>query len=509
LGSLQLRRLPRYPYFAPEDLRYGPQHSAVPRIDISFCRPFDAWNVLISDAPLAVPMSASQRLFGTNGVRFVPGVTHDLDFVIRLAEAVGTYFGEGEVLQGQDGRSSSPALANAAVSGLMSSGRDVAEAGVVPTPALQYAVKAMGLKGGVMITASHNPPQYNGIKVVGQDGVEVPRLDEQRIEKVFHDGSQNKADWKSIGVARPEPSVVRAYNNGIVSKVNPKLIAERKFTVVMDLGNGAQCVAAPYMVEGLGCKLITLNSILDGTFPGRGPEPTPSTLGELSQAVKSVGADLGVAYDGDGDRSIFCDESGRVLWGDQSGCLIADYLMERNPHSTVVTTVSSTQAIEAIAKKRGGKVIRTRVGSVDVSRAMLERRALLGFEENGGFIYSPHIAVRDGGMTTALMLECLAARGMAISKILAFAVPKYFQAKTKLETDRRKTAQVMKTVERQVKGEIERIDGLKIWTDEKSWALVRPSGTEPIIRIFTEADTQTKADALLKKFVRVVKAASA
>lgn len=455
-------------------------------------------------------MSVSkQRLFGTNGVRFVPGVTHDLDFVIRLAEAVGTYFGEGEVLQGQDGRSSSPALANAAVSGLMSSGRDVAEAGVVPTPALQYAVKTTGFKGGVMITASHNPPQYNGFKVVGQDGVEVPRLDEQRIEKVFFDGSQNKADWKSIGTARPEPSVIRTYIGGITSRVNPKPIAERKFTVVMDLGNGAQCAAAPYLVEGLGCKLITLNSILDGGFPGRGPEPTPSTLGDLSQAVRSVGADLGVAYDGDGDRSIFCDEGGRVLWGDQSGCLIADYLMERNPDSTVVTTVSSTQAIEAVAKKRGGKVVRTRVGSVDVSRTMLERKALLGFEENGGFIYSPHIAVRDGGMTTAMMLECLASRGMAFSKALAFAVPKFFQAKTKLEIDRRRTDKIMKAVERQAKGEIERIDGLKAWTDERTWVLVRPSGTEPIIRIFTESESQAKADSLLKRFVRLAKAASA
>jgi len=453
--------------------------------------------------------ASQQRLFGTNGVRFVPGVTHDLDFVIRLAEAVGTYFGEGEVLLGQDGRSSSPALANAAVSGLMSSGRDVAETGVVPTPALQYAVKAMGFKGGVMITASHNPPQYNGIKVVGQDGVEVPRLDEQRIEKIFFDRSQSKADWKSIGVARQEPSVVRAYNSAIASRVNPKPIVERKFTVVMDLGNGAQCIAAPYLVEGLGCKLITLNSIIDGAFPGRGPEPTPATLGELSQAVRSVGADLGVAYDGDGDRSIFCDETGKILWGDQSGCLIADYLMERNPDSTVVTTVSSTQAIEAVAKKRGGKVIRTKVGSVDVSRTMIERRALLGFEENGGFLYSPHIPVRDGGMTTALMLECLAARGMAFSKSLAFSVPRFHQAKTKVEIDRRKTSQVMKAVEAQAKGEVERTDGLKIWADRKSWALVRPSGTEPIIRIFTESESQAQADSLLKKFVRVVKAASA
>ena len=453
--------------------------------------------------------AAQQRLFGTNGVRFVPGVSHDLDFTINLGEAIGTYFGGGELLVGQDGRVSSPALANAAISGLMSSGRDVAEAGLVPTPALQYAVKTMGFKGGVMVTASHNPAQYNGLKVAGSDGVEVPRLDEQRIEKIFFDRSQTKADWKTIGVARPEPSVVRNYIAGILSKVDSKLIAGRKFTVVMDAGNGAQCVAAPYLVEALGCKLITLNSVVDGTFPGRGPEPTPEMLKDLSAVVRSVGADLGVAYDGDGDRSIFCDEEGRILWGDQTGCLIADYVLEKNPGGTIVTSVGSSQAVEIVAKKRNARVLRTRVGSVDVSRTIIERSAVFGFEENGGCMYMPHLPVRDGAMTTALMLECLASRGMAFSRALAFSVPRFFQAKTKIDVDRKKVDSVMRIVERQAKGEIERIDGVKVWTDERSWVLVRPSGTEPLIRVFAESDSQELAELLVKRFAKVVKAASA
>ncbi len=248
---------------------------------------------------------------------------------------------------------------------------------------------------------------------------------------------------------------------------------------------------------------------MDGTFPGRGPEPTPDTLKDLSVAVKSVGADLGVAYDGDGDRSMFCDEDGRVLWGDQTGCLIADYVLEKHPGGTVVTSVSSTQAIEIIAKKRNAKVLRTRVGSVDISRTMLERKAVFGFEENGGCMYMPHIPVRDGGMTTALMLECLSAKGMAFSRALAFSVPKFFQAKAKVEVDRRKVDSVMRAVERQAKGEVERIDGVKVWTDEHSWVLVRPSGTEPLIRIFAESESQDRADLLVKKFTRVVKTASA
>ena len=455
-------------------------------------------------------MAASQqRLFGTNGVRFVPGVSHDLDFVINLSEAIGTYFGSGEILLGQDGRLSSQALANAATSGLLSSGRDVAEAGLVPTPALQYAVKAMGFKGCVMVTASHNPPRYNGLKVSGSDGVEVPHLDEQRIEKIYFDKSQTKADWKTIGVARNEPSVIRTYLNGIRSRVDAKAIAERKLTVVMDLGNGAQSVAAPYLVEALGCKLITLNSVVDGNFPGRGPEPTPDTLKDLSSAVRSVGADLGVAYDGDGDRTLFCDENGVVLWGDQSGCFLADYVLHKHKGGTVVTSVASSQAIEAVAKKHGAKVIRTKVGSVEIARTIIERGAVFGFEENGGCLYAPHIAVRDGGMTTALMLECLARKGMSFSKSLAFIVPRFYQAKTKVEVGPKSVPAVMRAVERLAKGEVERIDGLKIWTDARSWVLVRPSGTEPIVRIFAESEAQQGADQLIRKFERVVKSASA
>lgn len=450
-----------------------------------------------------------QRLFGTNGVRIVPGVSHDLDFVISLSEAIGTYFGAGEILLGRDGRVSSPALANAAISGLLSSGRDVAEAGIVPTPALQYGVKAMGFKGGVMVTASHNPPHYNGVKVAGSDGVEVPRLDEQRIEKIFFDRSQTKADWKTIGVSRSEPSVVRTYLKGITSRVNAKAIADRKLTIVMDLGNGAQALAAPYLVESLGCKLITINSVVDGTFPGRGPEPTPDTLKDLSSAVRAVGADFGVAYDGDGDRAIFCDEEGKVLWGDQSGCLIADFVLRAHPGSTLVTTVASSQATEAVAKKHGAKVLRTRVGSVDVSRMIIERGAIFGFEENGGCIYGPHIAVRDGGMATALMLECIAGRGMSFSKVLSFVVPRYHQAKTKVEVNPRKVEAAMRSVERQAKGEVDRTDGIKVWTDERSWVLVRPSGTEPIIRVFAESESQEGAEQLVKRFVKVVTAASA
>jgi phosphomannomutase / phosphoglucomutase len=447
------------------------------------------------------------RLFGTNGVRFIPGVTGDMGFALKLAESIGTYFSEGEILVGRDGRLTGQMMLSSVTAGLMSSGRNIAESDMVPTPALQFATKALGYRGSVMITASHNPSQYNGIKVMGPDGVEISRLDEQRVEKIFHDGSATKANWKDVGTARPEPSVIRTYLNGIASKVNAKLIAERRLKVVVDPGNGAQSLAAPYLLEALGCKVITVNSIIDGSFPGRGPEPTPENLRDMVVAVRASNADLGVAYDGDGDRSIFCDEGGNLYWGDQTGSLIADYLLERNPASTIVTPIASSQIIEIVAKKRGGKVIRTRVGSVDVSRTIIERKALMGFEENGGCFFPSHLPTRDGGMTTAMMLEVMATRAAPLSRLIAAAFPRFFQTKTKVPIDPTKVREIMRKIERQGDGKVEKVDGVKVWVDDKTWALIRPSGTEPIVRIFVESETKEKADSTAKKFVKAVKAA--
>lgn len=447
------------------------------------------------------------RLFGTNGVRFIPGVTGDMSFTLKLSESIGTYFDQGDILVGRDGRLTGQMMLFSVTAGLMSSGRDIAESEMVPTPALQYATKALGYRGSVMITASHNPPQYNGVKVMGPDGVEVSRLDEQRIEKIFHDGSASKANWRNVGTSRPETSVIRTYINEIISKVNAKLIQDRRLKVVVDAGNGAQSLAVPYLLESLGCKVITINSIIDGSFPGRGPEPHPDNLRDLVVAVRASNADLGVAYDGDGDRSIFCDEGGNLYWGDQTGALLADYLLERNPNSTVVTPVSSSQVIEAVAKRRSGKVIWTRVGSVDVSRTIIERKALMGFEENGGGFFPSHLPTRDGGMTTAMMLEVIATRAAPLSRLIAAAFPKFFQTKTKVPVDPTRVREIMKKIERQGDGKVEKVDGVKVWIDEKTWALIRPSGTEPIMRIFVESETKEKADSTAKKFAKAIKAA--
>jgi phosphomannomutase/phosphoglucomutase len=452
----------------------------------------------------------SRRLFGTNGIRGIPGKDLTLEFVTEMAQSIGSYFsGSKSILIGKDVRNSSPALSKAVLSGVLSSGTNAEEADIAPTPAHQYAVRTLGYNGGIVVTASHNPSQYNGMKVVGKDGVEISRETEKEIESIFFAKKYRKADWKSIGRSGRETRVIENYIQGILSQVDASKIRESQATVVMDIGNGAQAVTAPYLGERLGCKIITINGQPDGNFPGRGPEPTPANLKDLCEAVKVYNASFGVAYDGDGDRSIFCDENGEIYWGDRTGSLLVDFLLQKHKGGPVVTTVSTSQLVGIIAKNHGANVIWTTVGAVDVSRAMVNNQAPLGLEENGGFFYGPHIPVRDGAMTTALILDALADRKMSFSKAIG-TLPMFFQKKAKYECPNEKKSSVMGYLETYSKeGKIDRTDGLKIWVDDHTWILLRPSGTEPLIRVYAESDDRDKLDSTYEKFQSLVKEAIA
>lgn len=454
-------------------------------------------------------MAATPRkYFGTNGIRGIPGKDLTLEFVAEMSQSIGTFFGNSKpVLVGNDFRNSSPSLAASVLSGLLSSGNNTNTAGPAPTPAHQFGVRTLGYGGGIIVTASHNPAQYNGIKLVGSDGVEVKREDEAAVELIYLEKRYNKPDWQSVGKSGKETRIVENYITGIMSQVNVSRISERKFTIVLDIGNGAQAVAAPYLCERLGCKVITINGQPDGNFPGRGPEPTPTVLKDMCEAVKSYHADFGVAYDGDGDRSLFCDENGEIYWGDRTGSMLADYLLSKHPGGPVVTTVSTSSLVGVIAKNHNAKAIWTTVGSVDVSRAMIDNRAPLGLEENGGFFYGPHIPVRDGAMTTALVLETLAARKISFNQAIS-RLKQFYQKKSKFECPREKRPAVMKIVEEKAQksgARIDRTDGLKIFTDENSWILLRPSGTEPIIRIYAESDDQEKLDKMYNEYEQILK----
>ena len=441
------------------------------------------------------------KYFGTNGIRGVFPEDFTLEFVHDMTLAIGTYFGGGPVLIGYDGRESSPAICKIASSALNSIGIDCNIAGIIPTPCLEFAVKSLGYSGGLMITASHNPPQYNGIKPAAKDGVEISREDELIIEDIYIKKTwlQKPARW---GITGTEDRAIPTYLKGIISHVDSKLIESRHFKVVLDLGNGAQAVSAPNFCALLGCQTSLLNEIIDGTFPGRGSEPTPQNLSELSRMVRENNADMGIAFDGDGDRSIFCDDKGDILTGDKSALVLARHILKKNPSSLVVTCLNSSSSIEVLAKQYDSQVIRTKVGSVEVSRKMVPTGALIGFEENGGFMYGRHNQVRDGCMTLALMLDLLATSARPLSEETA-CLPPSFTAKDKVPCPADTVSHLISSL-RDEFPDSDTFDGIKITVDSKNWVMIRPSGTEPIVRVYAEAESQERLDALMSEFLAKV-----
>jgi phosphomannomutase/phosphoglucomutase len=439
------------------------------------------------------------RLFGTNGIRGVFPDTLSLQFIHDITLSIATYFGKGPVLVGYDGRESSPLIAKLVCSTLNEGGLDCSNGGLVPTPALEFATKKLRYAGGIMITASHNPPEYNGLKPVAGDGVEISREDESAIEDIYFGKKWIRA-IKRLGKTGQERRIIDTYIAGITSHIDSKKIRQKKFKIVLDLGNGAQAMAAPKLCAELGCQTFLINQRIDGRFPGRGSEPTPQNLQKLSKTVVGKKADLGVAFDGDGDRSLFCDENGTILSGDRSALLLANYILQKNPHSKIVTCLNSSSLTEEIAQKTKAKVIRTKVGSVEVSRRMVPENALLGFEENGGFMYGRHNAVRDGCMTLGLLLDLLAKSGRTVTGELRL-IPKSYTTKDKVKCTRQQAKKLIESLKKEHRN-YDTTDGIKIIFDEKNWVMVRPSGTEPIARIYVEADSQEKLDSLMSRYLK-------
>jgi phosphomannomutase/phosphoglucomutase len=427
------------------------------------------------------------------------------DLVIDLSYAIATYYKKGPIVVGYDGRRSSPVVSRLVRATLNSAGLDVADAGLVPTPCLQYAAKRLGYRGGIMITASHNPPEYNGIKPAASDGVEISREDELAVEDVYY--SKKFAQMAGHGRQYIDDSIVPAYMEKVLSLVDADKIRAKNFTVAMDTGNGAQAVVAPMIAKKLGCKVIVINGYIDGDFPGRGSEPTPDNLGVLAEAVRNGKADFGVAFDGDGDRSIFCDDKGSIYWGDKTGSLLArNLLAQRHKGAEIVCPVNTSMVLSKVAEESGIKVVHTKVGSVEVSREMVSRRAPMGLEENGGFMYGPINEVRDGAMTTALVLDMLAATGESFSRLVE-KLPRTFQLKTKFSCSSREVVErvVQACVEHGSPKRIETMDGAKIWIDDETWLMVRPSGTEPLIRMYAESTDKALLDSKVDEYSRIVR----
>jgi phosphomannomutase / phosphoglucomutase len=454
-------------------------------------------------------MTSAPRLFGTNGIRLVVGESLTAPFVTDVAEAIAAQFEPGDpIVVGWDGRTSSVAFARLIGSTLALAGHRVIEVGLLPTPAIQFNVRRLGAQLGVIVTASHNPPEFNGVKCIAADGLEVPRAVEVAIEEGVARHAVAAVPYPRIGPIGSDSHGAQAYIDGILKQVDVERIRARHFTVVLDCGNGASVPTSPALLRHLGCRVVTLNGHVDGTFPGHLSEPTEAHVQDLLRVVPASGADLGIAHDGDADRAIFVEPSGRYVPGEEMLTLLARDAVAQHHGGIVVTPISASQAVEDAVTPLGGRVLYTPVGSPSVTHAMQEHHAVFGGEENGGLIFPRFQLARDGGMTAAGVLDLLARSGGALPDLLK-EIPRYTLLKIKIDCAIEWRERALARATETLKAESERvvtIDGVKaIYPD--GWILLRPSGTEPLFRIFAESKDPERARSLSERGANALRAA--
>ncbi len=464
------------------------------------------------------------KLFGTSGIRgkVVEEVT--LELAVDVGMAVSTHIrGENfiqndlkntenlnntkkglntkkgkkpkcKVVVGYDTRTSSEMLENAVVSGILQCGCDVLRLGMAPTPLVGYATMKLGANAGIMITASHNPPEYNGIKLWNPDGMAYRQEQGRKIETIIHRKTFSKASWKEIGKIKDVKGIRSRYIADLVGSVDIK----PGLKVVLDCANGAASHISPLVLRKAGCSVVTINSQPDGFFPGRMPEPSPQNLHELMKVVKATGADIGIAHDGDADRMVAIDENGRIADFDK---LLA--LISREIGGKVVTTVDASVCTDRCMKEVGGEVIRTKVGDVHVAEAVARENASFGGEPSGTWLHPDFCMCPDGILSALRVIELVQKNG-PLSKLLDM-IPSYPTIRDKINCKKSQKKMIMARVEAELPDmfegvvDVNRIDGVRISMKDDSWVLIRPSGTESYIRITLEAVNEAKAVKIRNK----------
>jgi phosphomannomutase/phosphoglucomutase len=445
-----------------------------------------------------------KKLFGTFGVRRIANEVLTPEFASLLAASYGSLV-QGKIAIGGDTRTSTQMIKYAITAGLLSSGCEVVDLGILPTPAVQYAVKNY-YDGGIIVTASHNPPRYNGIKFVDEFGIGIEDEMEIAIEEMYFNRTPKRTHWGKIAKVYENNRIIDEYLDEVIKRVDSESIKKAKLKVVLDCGSGAGCLTSPYLFEKLGCEIITLNCQVDGFFPGRDPEPIETNIGDLIATVKELKADIGIAHDGDADRTICVDEKGNFVLGDKTFALVEKQMLKENNGGLIVTTVATSSAIYDIAEDYNGQVIATAVGDLIVSRKLKDENGLFGGEENGGLIFPDFVYGRDAALSAVKVLEAIVKEKKPLSKLVE-ELPVYYSQKMKIECDDDIKQEVMNKIAEEVSTlgyDIDRTDGVKIFKDE-GWVIIRPSGTESIFRCFSESKSEQQAEEMAKWGISLIK----
>ena len=432
-----------------------------------------------------------------SGVRGVVGDSLTPTLLARFAQAFGTYAGPGTVVIGRDTRASGEMVRQAVVAGLLSSGGRVVDLGVCPVPTVQLLVRARRARGGIAITASHNPAEWNALKFINSAGLFLTNAQARQLLDIYHQGEYRKVAGSEMRGVEPSPGAIDLHVRAILDALGPvPQVSGRRLRAAVDSCNGAGSVVAPRLLEALGVEVVALNVTPDGTFP-RGAEPVEENLGALCAAVGERGCDVGFAQDMDADRLAVVSERGAAVGEEYTLVLAARYVLgrERGP---VVANLSTTSALDAVARHFGCPVYRSKIGEANVAEEMTRRGAVIGGEGNGGVIYPRVNFARDSLVGMALVLHLLAETGQTVSALLS-ELPRSFMVKEKLacRSDRIRAA-LAAVRDAYAPRPMDLRDGVKV-TVPDGWFLVRGSNTEPIVRIVAEAETEGRARALVEE----------
>jgi phosphomannomutase len=438
-----------------------------------------------------------------SGVRGIVGESLTPEVAVRYAAAFAEYAGRGPVVLGRDGRITGGPIANIISSTLLSMGCDVIALGVVPTPTIGWTVAQKKTAGGISVTASHNPMQWNGMKFIGPSGMFLDGPQNVRLQEILSGAPPRYVGWEKVGRHMKDDAAAGRHLDAVLSHplVKPDAIKKRSFKIVADCINAAGGAVVPEMLRRLGCTVIGMNTEMSGVF-ARTPEPLPENLGVLCEAVKKHGADLGIAVDPDVDRLVFITEKGEPFGEEYTVTAAVDYVLGASPRGSgkVVVNLSTTRAVEDVAARYGATVERTPVGEINVASRMKSIGAVIGGEGSGGVIFPGLHHMRDAIAGIGLVLSSLAVSGKTMSAFRA-SLPEYVIRKTSIRSEGKDTAALLDAVAARLSSSARtnRDDGVK-FDFEDGWVHLRRSNTEPIVRIIAEARTPDAAEALLARF---------
>jgi phosphomannomutase/phosphoglucomutase len=452
------------------------------------------------------------ELFGSSGLRGVAGTQLTPGDVVSVAQAAAGELEATRMAVARDTRATGRMFADAAASGLASVGTAVDRLGVIPTPGVQAYAEHEGV-AGLVVTASHNPPEYNGVKLVGADGVELSLERLEAIESRLFADAPALADWDETGAVRIIEDARERYVSELLGAVERAAVASADLTVAIDPGHGAGALTSPTFFRRLGCRVRTINAQVDGTFPGRDPEPVAATLGDLQRFVRATDADLGVAHDGDADRAIFVDEHGDLIPGGAALAVLA--AAELGAGDVAVSAVNASQRLVDAVDAAGATLRLTPIGSthivtrIQTLQAEGEHVPIAG-EGNGGIFFPGYRIARDGAYTAARFCAVLAGRDGPASELVS-PYDDYENVRRNVsyedEAEREAMVDAIQQTARAADAEVNTTDGYRL-DDGDGWVLARPSGTEPVVRIYAEARTRDRAEALADRLWTPVTAAT-